>query len=810
MSASPTALTNRPTMAGRSLCRWLMAVFLGMAPWLHAQTDGPAPDFEKTSLTLRTALHFDPAAEGPLQKLVKLYVESGKRSELTGLYKSHLAQYPDDESATIVLARLFVELSDDQAGTFLQTAVAKHAQNALLAWVHHRFLTSRFDPRALEELDRAIALEVNATRRSAWLTDLMKQAAAQNRGALVRGRFEALLNAQMLTLDQRLKWARVALGNQLPDVAALLVKGADVSSLQGDASVEAVLVLAETEAAGGQKIEAAKRLDELLGKLAADYWRRREVLLLRLQVAGDAADRDRLIAEARKKWETAPSNEAEALSLADLLTAVQQKTEAATVLEKAANLSPQSRLLETRLLDLLSTTNQEARAIQFLDQRLTADPKREDLALQRVRLQLASGRSADAMEKLKALVVGRTPIQQATLHLDLARWLRTRNLLTEAATVLEQLLAGDSSRWDARKELGEIYGVLKRTDELEKLFNIPIPDDVPPEVRMEVVQFLMAQKQWSQARAALEKWVASRPAELEGRLLLARIQAITGASADSDALLLESRKLCDTDARYAAWLNAAFELASEAGGESAFLDAERQRLWPLTGETWDTPRIQRLLALADLAGNAQLDGEAEKIVRAAMAETTLNAETRDDLQLRLLDVIQRQTGREKEVETQLLALSKTSSAKQDDLRLRLAMLYHGAGRADLFTQLLEQVDIDRCSEAEVLVRASNASKEIGLNEPSAKMIERAVKLQPDQPQPWVQWVSRLADIGDEPAIRQALQQMLGMAKTWNLHEETRDLLRRHLAASCWREAGRLICQEPIPPTASAACSFDSG
>jgi outer membrane protein assembly factor BamB len=47
----------------------------------------------------------------------------------------------------------------------------------------------------------------------------------------------------------------------------------------------------------------------------------------------------------------------------------------------------------------------------------------------------------------------------------------------------------------------------------------------------------------------------------------------------------------------------------------------------------------------------------------------------------------------------------------------------------------------------------------------------------------------------------ALRQMLSMSVKWKLHADSQDLLRRHLAASCWREAGRLICREPLEPSA---------
>lgn len=756
-----------------------------------------SPEFDKTSLALRTALHFDPAADAPLKKLVELYATAGRRGELPALYLSHLSQYPDDANARVVLARVFIVQGDDRAAGFLRESIESHPQSALLAWTHHQFLASRLEPRALDELDRAIGLEPAPARRALWLDALLKLASERGREDLVTQRFKALVNSQVLDVAQRIRWARQALNRSLPKAAAAMVQDVDVSTLQGDAAVEAALVLAESEAASGQRIEAGRRLDELLGKLAADYWRRREVLLLRLHITGDAADRDQFIEAARRRYEAAPGNEAEVIAYAELLTAAQRKNAAIEVLQKAAARLPESRLVEARLLDLLDTTNRETDAIAFLTARLQATPAREDLALQRVRLLLATGRRQEGSDALDQLLKGRVPEQRAATHLDTARWLRTRNLLSEAAAVLERLVSEQPQRWDARKELGELYVVLKRADDLDKLFSAKIADEVAPEVRMEVVQFLVAQKQWVPARAALETWLESRQSDLEGRLLLVRIHAVTGDIVRADTLMAESRALCDTDARYAAWLHAAFKLAEESGDESGFVGQERQRIWPVAGGAWDAPRLARLLALADLAGNAKLDEDVEKLVRAALADASLNAEQRKELQLRLLNVIERQTGREKEVESQLVELARSPGANADDLNLRLALLYHSAKRFDLALSTMEQLHLAACQDAALLTRAAGACTEMDSLQTAAGMLRRVVELQPEDMSGWIQWTSALVTIGDEHALRLALRQMLSLSTKWKLNAASSDLLRRHLAASCWREAGRLICREPM-------------
>lgn len=775
----------------------LIAAVVALSLILHPSSFSQSPDFDKTSLALRTALHFDPAAEAPLKKLAELYATAGKRSELAALYLSHLSQYPQDESARVVLARLYLETNDERAADFLRESIEKLPQSALLAWANHLFLASRFESRAIDELDRAIAVEKSASRRAMWLADLVKLAAVQEKEPVVVLRFKALITEQALPSDQRIRWARQCLTRSLPKAAAVLIEGADLSAPQGDASVEATLVIAETEAANGKRAEAAKRLDELLGKLAADYWRRREVLLLRLQVTGDAADREALITAAKKRVETSPANEAEIIALADLLAAAQRKSEALDVLEEAASSLPESRAIEARLLDLFEATNEEARAIAFISEQLKKNAAREDLALQRIRLLLATGRSKEGLADLNTLLKTKAPDQRATTHLDTARWLRARNLLSEAAVLLEILIADLPQRWDARKELGELYAVLKRKEDLDQLFAVKIADDVAPEVRLEIVQFLIAQKQWQPARDALEKWITTHPSDLESRLLLARICATIGDVAAATKLIAESRALCDTDARYAGWLNAAFTFADESERAPAFVEEERTRLWKEAAGKWDAASLSRLLALAEAAGNAKLDTETESLVRKALAEPTLKEEQRRELNLRLLDVIERQAGREKEIETQLIALTKSPGANADDLNLRLALLYHSAKRLDLSAATFEKVNIGGCQEAKLLARAASVVLENGDSRKAADFLARVVQIQPEEAAGWIQWTSALVSLGDEHTLRLALRQMLSLSAKWKLHADSVDLLRRHLAASCWREVGRLICRESL-------------
>ena len=124
---------------------------------------------------------------------------------------------------------------------------------------------------------------------------------------------------------------------------------------------------------------------------------------------------------------------------------------------------------------------------------------------------------------LDELLAEKDAAERVTTLLQTARWLRLQNLFGEAARLLEVALTAEPQRWEVRKELAEIHLLMKRPEEMEKLFNLEMSDDVIAEVRMEVAQFLIARKMWSQARRMLEVWIQRKPGEFDARLLLAHL-----------------------------------------------------------------------------------------------------------------------------------------------------------------------------------------------------------------------------------------------------------------------------------------------
>ena len=130
--------------------------------------------FEDASLQYRTALHYDPLLEAPLDGLIRLYREADRMDELVGLYRSHIEQYSDDAGAKSVLIQILNRDKREGAGELVTSAVTLHPQFPALQYLQFRFLEGKGDERALDSLSRAIDLETNVARRSQWLEELLQ------------------------------------------------------------------------------------------------------------------------------------------------------------------------------------------------------------------------------------------------------------------------------------------------------------------------------------------------------------------------------------------------------------------------------------------------------------------------------------------------------------------------------------------------------------------------------------------------------------------------------------------------------------
>ena len=757
---------------------------------LPAQTE---LGFEKTSLAWRTALHFDPGAEAPLRSLVELYQKEGRVGDLVMLYTEHRAQFPQDENAAVVLARLYMALKDARAEAFLQEAMSRHPQNALLRRAQAEWLEQRFDPRGLESLDEAVKLETAVpARRAQWLEELIKTAAQSGREDLVSARLSALTQEAVFNPSQRLHWARRCLEAGLKKSAAAVLKGGDFSALQGEEAVEALFVQSQVAWAANDRTEAARHARALLSLLAPDHWRREEALRLHWQTAGEK-EREASLATAASAWKSSPTNETAALSYGELLVLAGKRDEALQMWQEVMRSLPAARLIEARVVALFESMRRDEDLLRFLQDRVRVQPEREDLRLLLARRLLQLGRMEAGLAALEELLAEKDVAERVTTLLQTARWLRLQNLFGEAARVLEVALTAEPQRWEVRKELAEIHLLMKRPEEMEKLFNLEMSDDVTAEVRMEIAQFLITRKRWSQARRMLEVWIQRKPGEFDARLLLARVESLAGASEASERRLSECRALCDTEARYAAWLAVAWERATELEKTEVFIQEERQRLWPKEGETWEAERLKKLGVLAGQTMQSRLQDETEKLLRAALAEPKMPASAKVEIRRQLISVLDGREDKRKALEVEIeAALAENQDDGAGDLRLRLALMYYQAKRLDLWRSMMMAVVPERCEDVSLLQRALVNARQSDLMPMAAAMAERMMRLQPDEKAHWITWTSLLVESGEESKLRLALREMRARSAAWKLSDAAQETLRRHLAASCWRSVGEVI------------------
>ena len=200
--------------------------------------------------------------------------------------------------------------------------------------------------------------------------------------------------------------------------------------------------------------DAATRLDNLLAKLTADYWRRPEIRARRLSLLHTKVERERMIAEASKRVEDRPNDEAAALDLAQILTGLQHRRRALDVLTAAGTRLPNSEAIERQTLDLFDRLHDERLKQDYLKQRLEHQPNRRDLALLRIKSLFQIARGEEAQEQWEKLLEDVPAAEQADRYLEMGRYLRQSQLLTDAAKILAKVLELDSTRLDRSQRIG--------------------------------------------------------------------------------------------------------------------------------------------------------------------------------------------------------------------------------------------------------------------------------------------------------------------------------------------------------------------
>ncbi|MCB1078989.1 MAG: hypothetical protein KDM64_14300, partial [Verrucomicrobiae bacterium] len=616
--------------------------------------------------------------------------------ELIGLYRGHITQYPEDAGAKAVMVRLLRELNRGEADELVQTAIQLHPENPLLNYLYYEYRVRHQDEKALDSLARAIDLETKTSLRDAWADLLLKEAGDGPGRELARTYLEKLRKAEGSLPETLVALARKMHENGFNDLALATLQDAVKLNPGPEAGVEVELLTARVQAALGDRDAAGSRLDALLAKLAPDHWRRVEIIGLRVGLLTNEADRNRLLDEAKKRYEANPTAESGALEYAELLMAGQRKREALQVLKAATEALPESERVERQMLFLLDRLNDSKESAAYLSARVEKFPARGDLRYRLVKILYSSGKSQEAAGQLD-LVLKDLPAEEADRRvIDLARHLRESNLFSEASGLFRRLIDAHPERFDIRRELAETYLAIDDRSSARAVLRALPANDSTIENFLDLVQFMVANEFLGEARDALEARLQAAPGNLDLSLPLATVLAKSGDQARASQIILESRTVTDTPARYRSWLEAGLEVHEIFGDLERFFDEEQQRLLTESAggeDSWTTDRAEKFLIYCELGEEKRLEDRVTQALRNQLADAALPPDLKLKLRRLLVKALERFPERAGEAEQQLQLLAKEDSSRAGDYDLRRALLYHTLQRTDLARALLEQVDV---------------------------------------------------------------------------------------------------------------------
>lgn len=766
----------------RQLAPILLAACLALP--LQAQNGNGREDLAAKSLPLRTALHQDPTLAAPLERLLAMYRAAGRVDELVSMYRTHLAAYPADQKALTVLVRLLVATGSPEVAGAARSAVAAHPENPFLRYLLYGILRSDQNPAALDELDRAVEIETIPIRKRDWTQELVAAAVNEDRRELAEKNLRALAQLAPHSPEALLNAARIMQKYAFHQLALETLASAAKAQPSPELGVEIELAAASAEVGLGRSDDAAARLDRLASRLTADYWRRPEILRRRIALVQSEAEREALIQSARKRAEAAPLDEAAALDLAQLLGGFDRRRSALEALVSAAERMPHSARLEKEVLELFDFLRDEHGREDFLAGRIKAQPDRKDLVLLHAKSLFLLGRGTEAEGEVEALLADLEPGERARQLIEVARFLRRSNLPSSAVPLFEKVLAADPARLDIRRELAETLQVLGYRRRARELFAERIPEDVQLENLLDMVQFMVKEEYLPEARRTLLPRLERHPENLDIRMLLLSIEGRLGAEQRGRELILQSRRLADTPARYRLWLESAAAFHEAFDGADGFLEEEMARLDQEPAE-WTPNRLERRLAYAEVASKGALKAQVLSMLQNDL-DGEAPPEARARLRRRLLAVLEEDPAQAAALKDQLQALAQDDPDSVHECSARLALLHAKENRHDLAVPLLDGIDVDSIRDASLLGDLERLYAQFSRQDKVLRVLERITALDPTDRANWERWIAVLAASGNETRFRTAIRRLLAGVERMPLADETKVLLKAHLLDSYWR------------------------
>ncbi|MBN2714011.1 MAG: PQQ-binding-like beta-propeller repeat protein [Planctomycetes bacterium] len=770
----------------------LLAVIIAVCSSLSFAAENEKASVEERSLALRTALHGDASLTAPLEHLVKLYRENNRLPELIQMYRGHLAQYPGDMGARIVLIRILAATGNTDALDMARDAVKQFPDSPYLNYLLYTLLKKSHDPAYLEILDHAVKLETNQTRKKNWLEELLPEAIHMDRADMAEAHLKSLLEAGA-GAEECVEVARKMLKYGMNSLAIKALEKAASLNPQPEVSVEIELIEAKARALSGEKEKAEAILDGLLGKVTVDYWRRDEILRQRVALATTGEEREAILAGARAKAAENPQDEVAIIDLARIQAAFEFRRDALNTLLEGSKRLPDSVRIEAAVLEMYDRLRDEAGREKFLADRIKAMPDRSDLVLAHVKTLFILGRKDEAFGEFKKMTVALAEGDRLAQKLELARFLRRSNLSSEAVVLFEELAKDNPQMLSVRRELAEIYVVLGDKQRARKLFSEGMPEDAPIENLFDAVQFMIEQELYLEARNVLLARAEIEKTNIELRMLLVDISRRLGDFRDGEKFINEARALTDTSARYRLWLEGATAFYETFEGLDKFFEEERARVETERGEGWDETKIERMLIFAEAMTQ---DGDRDLIM--GMIGTELEADPpakiRAVLRRKLIAIAGKGMGGDDIVETQLIELAKDDPSALNEVNARLAVIYFRRNQYDMYQKLLEQIDPETLNDPALLTELGNLYKNAGRLDLYKKMLGRITELDPTNRNNWEAWIGTLAASGDEDKFRMVLRKLIAGVDRMPLADDTIDLLRNQLCESYWRSIAAKMAQ----------------
>lgn len=785
-----------------------LAMGLGLVPLARAQKVLAPEEFDKLSLQYRTALHYDPLIEAPLDSLVKLYVGAGRIDELVGTYRSHVEQYPDDAGAKATLIRILRKVDRSGADELISSAIQLHPAFSPLQYLYFQFLEEKGDPRATEALARAIQLEGNLARKRKWLDDLLQLSDNEETRAIAAAQLDAILSTENLTAESLLELARLAQRYQFWEQSAEALNRAKAVGLSPEDTVEADLLLAKSLAETGNRADAGRILDSLLSKLAPDYWRRREIMSLRVSVVANQQEREELLDRFRKQYEAKPEDETRVLDYAEMLAASEQLSEAANVLIAGAGVLPKSARIEARAIELLESLGDYAATKAFLEKRLEENPDRSDLRFELVKADYALGNDADADQDFRTVVAGLKPEEASAKILELQRFLRSIDRIEAAGKYLERYVRNFPAHLDVARELLEIYLATEETDRVPGLVSQLDIKGAATENALDLADFLIGNEFPVPARDVLLARLSVEPDNFDLGLLLVEVLGELGDQGGGERQIARLREAADTTARYKAWLDAAIAANEKFETLSRFFDEEQNRFSFSDGK-WDEDKIEKFLLLGEAGKRVMQTDRITREIQDRLKQPGLEAALKVRLRKFLVGLFSGKDGAEPEVENQLKILEKEDPDNLANYTLERALLYYRGQRMDLAGQLLDSVNYEDVSSPNLLRDAVPALIEFEFFQRAEQALSVINRLVPEDVFSWEKRLSLLAATGEEQAFRTVIRTLRNGETGMRLRDLSRDSLLEHLIGSYWRSIAGLLAnsdsenvEEVLPMLAS--------